>query len=244
MEKVLEVSALTKKYKNHRGIEDINLTVYKGDIFGFVGPNGAGKTTTMKCITGLCQPDQGEIRIFGHGIRENFEAAMGKVGCLIEAADAYDYMTAYENLQLVARFYPKVAKSRIDEVLDLVGLANHKKEKPDTFSSGMKQRLALAAALLPHPGFVILDEPTNGLDIDGKIQFHDIISHLSKEKGISFFISSHLIHEMERLWTRVAIIYDGKLAAEGPIKELTWDQSLEDFYVEKIKTLKGGKLYG
>ncbi|MDA8235726.1 MAG: ABC transporter ATP-binding protein [Clostridia bacterium] len=243
MEKVLEITGLTKKYKNSRGIEDINLTVYKGDIFGFIGPNGAGKTTTMKCITGLCRPDRGNIRIFGYDIKENFEPAMAKVGCLVETADAYDYMTAYENLLLVARYYPRLAGNRIDEALELVDLAGHKKEKAGTFSSGMKQRLALAAALLPQPGLVILDEPTNGLDIDGKLQFHELIVRLAKEQGITFFISSHLIHEMERLWNRVAIIYDGKPVAEGPVQELTWDQTLEQFYVEQTKALKGGKKY-
>src|SRR5690606_17846567 len=154
-----------------RGVRDISFEVAKGDIFGFIGPNGAGKTTILKIIMGLIHQDQGSVRILGHNVTEQFEQAIERVGCMIETADAYEYMSAFDNLKLAARFYPELPKSRIDEVLEQVGLTPYKKEKVSGFSFGMKQRLALGSALLSKPELVILDEPTNGLDFEGILDF-------------------------------------------------------------------------
>lgn len=240
MEIVLEIKGLTKRYRNNRGIFDINLSVYKGDIFGLFGPNGVGKTTLIKTMTRLCSADQGEVYMFGYDVFHQFEKAMGKVGCIIETGDSFEYMTAFQNLQVVSRFYPHIPKTRIDEVLELVGLEKYKKEKVKGFSSGMKQRLALAIALYSYPELVILDEPTSSMDIEGMIDFRNIIKQLSNEKQTTFFISSHFIHEMERMCNRIGIIYDGRLITSGLVSEIiNENESLESFYISQIQRVRG-----
>lgn len=232
MENVLEIQNVTKRFKNGRGIENINLLVRSGEVFGLLGPNGAGKTTLMKCIVALIQPDHGEIFINGHHVRDQFELAMKSVGTLISGVEAIDYLTAYENLLLVSRFYPELKKDRIDEVLQWVGMENHKHEKLKSFSTGMRQRVYLAAALLSNPSFVLLDEPTNGLDIEGKLDFQDLISRLAKEEGVTFILSTHLIDEVERLCDRIAILSKGTIIGEVSKSDLEEGQSFESFYIE------------
>ncbi len=242
MEKVLEVSKLTKTYKNGRGIKDVSFDVFRGDVFGFLGPNGAGKTTVMKIITGLTGADAGEVKIFGYDTTVHFEQAMSKVGCLIETADAYDYLTAYQNLSLAVRFYPGLGAARIDEVLELVGLRQYKNEKAGTYSLGMKQRLGLAAAILSGPEFIILDEPVNGLDIEGMVDIRNTISRLAREKQSTFFISSHLIHEIELICNRVGIIVNGNLVQTGAVDDLKNNRfsSLEEYYISRLRQGEGG----
>ena len=155
MEKVIEIKNLSKVYKNGRGITDINLDIHRGEIFGFLGPNGAGKTTAMKIMTGLIRPDSGDVKILGHSILEDYEQVMKKVGCIIETAETYSYLTAYENLKQVSRYYKDVDDQRIDEVLELTGILKYKNEKPRKFSLGMKQRLGIAAAILARPEVII-----------------------------------------------------------------------------------------
>ncbi|SEN67249.1 ABC transporter ATP-binding protein [Lihuaxuella thermophila] len=240
MEKVLEMKGLTKCYRNGRGIFHIDLTVYKGDIFGLFGPNGAGKTTLIKAITGLCSPDQGEVHIFGYEVSKQFEKAMEKVGCIVETGNSFEYMTAFQNLQMISRFYPHISSSRIDEVLELAGLKEVRHEKVKEFSSGMKQRLALAAALFSHPELVILDEPTSSMDIEGMIDFRNIVKKLAKEEQVTFFICNHSIHEMERMCNRIGILYDGKLIASGLASDMmNANESLEDFYMAQIRKARG-----
>jgi ABC-2 type transport system ATP-binding protein len=242
VEKILEAKDITKKYKNNRGVENISFDIYKGDVFGFLGPNGAGKTTLMKIITGLVKADKGDVKVFGYSLFNEFEKAMQKVGAIVEDAVAFEYMSAYNNLKLAARFYPEVNKKRIEEVLELVGLTEFKEEKVSDFSLGMKQRLALASALLSNPEFVILDEPTNGLDIEGIVEIRNTIKNLAKDRGISFFISSHQIHEIELTCNRVGIIYNGKLIREGQVSEILKNnsESLEDFFIRQLKENRMG----
>lgn len=244
MEKILEVKNLTKTYSNGRGIKDISFEVYKGDVFGFLGPNGAGKTTLMKLITGLSRVDKGQVKMFGFDIEDQHEKAMAKVGCLIETADAYEYMSAYKNLELAARFYKDLKKTRIEEVLEDVGLGQFKYEKVAGFSLGMKQRLGLALAILSEPEFVILDEPVNGLDIEGMVDIRNTINYLAREKQTTFFISSHLIHEIELVCNSIGIIIDGRLIREGRVSDLLIDKynSLEDYYIRQLRG-KGGTPY-
>lgn len=241
MEKILEVKDLTKLYKNGRGIKEISFDIIKGDIFGFLGPNGAGKTTVMKIITGLSKAEKGSVKIFGHAIDVANEKAMEKVGSLIETAEAYEYMSAYQNLELAARFYKNVDRARIDEVLEDVGLSAVKKEKVTGFSLGMKQRLGLAMAILSQPEFVILDEPVNGLDIEGMVDMRNTILNLAQKKLITFFISSHLIHEIELICNRIGIIINGVLIKEGKVDQLVDGQyrSLEDYYLGQLKEERG-----
>jgi ABC-2 type transport system ATP-binding protein len=237
METVLEIESLTKTYSNGRGIEDISLQVRRGDIYGCFGPNGAGKTTLMKAVAGLCRIDRGRVRVFGFDAAAHFEQAMMKTGLLIERAEAYEYMSGYKNLEMALRYYPNMAKSRIDEVLELVGLAPYKKDKVETYSLGMKQRLGIAAAIISKPELLILDEPTNGLDIEGMVEIRELILRLAREERITFFISSHLVHEMELICNRIGIMYNGKLIREGKLSELLDGSyaSLEDYFVQQVR---------
>ena len=241
MKKVLEVHGLTKLYNNGRGVKDISFEVYKGEVFGFLGPNGAGKTTVMKSITGLHTFKSGKIEILGFDLKTQFEKALGKVGAIIETADLYEYMSAYYNLKIASRFYKNMDKYSIDEILDIVQLTEFKNEKVSRFSLGMKQRLALALALISKPELVILDEPTNGLDIEGTVEMRNLIIELATNSGITFFISSHLVHEIELMCNRVAIINNGQLINNGEhiktIKEKY--TSLEDFYMDEVKRVRG-----
>jgi ABC-2 type transport system ATP-binding protein len=235
MEKVLEIIGLTKMYKNKRGITDINLDIYKGDIFGFLGPNGAGKTTAMKVMTGLMKPDSGDVKIFGHSILTDYELAMKKTGCIVETAESYSFMTAYENLRQFSRYYPDVDDKRIDEVLEIVGIFKYKNEKARNFSLGMKQRLGIAAAILSRPELVILDEPLNGLDVEGMVEMRKLIKRLSDTEKTTFFISSHLIHDVELTCNKIGIIYDGKLLSVDTTENILMNYaSLENYFISEV----------
>jgi len=242
MDPILETHQLTKVYRNDRGIRDISLQLHAGDVYGLLGPNGAGKTTFLKLITGLIRADQGKITLFNGDLVDQFEEGMQYVGCMIESADFYDFITGWQYLKLVSRFYPNITDQRIMEVLEVVGLIQVRKDKIKNYSTGMKQKLALAAAILPNPKFVILDEPTNGLDIEGTVMFRRLIKQLSEELGTTFLISSHMIHELEQLCNRVGIIVDGQLIQEGYVSDLLASgQSLEQFYIHELECWKGEK---
>lgn len=235
-EKVIEISNLTKMYKNGRGIRDINLEIDRGDIFGFLGPNGAGKTTAMKIMTGLIKPDSGDVKILGYSVLNEFEKAMKKVGCIIETSEAYSYLTAYENLKQFSRYYDDVDDKRIDEVLELVGMLKYKNEKPKKFSLGMKQRLGIAAAILGRPEVVILDEPLNGLDVEGMVHMRNIIKNLSETEKTTFFISSHLIHDVELTCTRIAVLYNGTIVSTDTTKNILNNySSLENYFISEVE---------
>ncbi|OPH57500.1 ABC transporter [Paenibacillus ferrarius] len=239
MNTILETAHLSKIYNNKRGIREISLQLHAGDVYGLLGPNGAGKTTFLKLITGLIRPDQGSVTLFGNNLADHFELGMEHVGSMIESADFHDFLSARQYLELVARFYPSVTPKHMEEVLELVGLHKVRKEKIKGFSTGMKQKLALAAAILPEPKLVILDEPTNGLDIEGTVMFRKLITQLSEEKGTSFIISSHMIHELEQLCNRVGIVVEGHLKKEGYVSELLQNnQSLEQFYIDELQLSK------
>jgi len=233
---VLEFEHVSKRYRNGKGVNGISLQVRRGDIFGFFGPNGAGKTTLMKIAAGLCRADKGRVRMFGHDVGERFEAAMRRTGVLIEKAEAFDYLSGRQNLALAARLYPDLPKCRIDEVLELVGLSASAGEKAGHYSLGMKQRLGVASALLSRPELLILDEPTNGLDIEGMAEIRELIARLARESGITFFVSSHLISEMEMICSRIGILHEGRLIREGRISDLADapGQSLEAYFIHQI----------
>jgi ABC-2 type transport system ATP-binding protein len=236
MEKIIEIEGLTKLYPNGRGIEDLHLEVCRGEIFGFLGPNGAGKTTAMKIMVGLLKPNRGTVRLFGYDIINEYEKAMTNVGSLIEVAQSYPYLSAYDNLKQFARYYPQVDKPRIEEVLNITGLERYRNEKPKKFSLGMKQRLGLAAAILSRPKLLILDEPLNGLDVQGMIDIRNLIKSLAEEEGTTCFISSHLIHDVELTCTRIGVIYNGKIlnvdTTENILKNYA---SLENYFVNEVE---------
>ncbi len=236
METVIEMQDLTKLYANGRGISDINLAIEKGEIFGFLGPNGAGKTTAMKAMTGLIRPDRGDVKIFGYSVSEQYEQAMARVGCIIEIAESYPYLSAYDNLKQLARYYPDVDNKRIDEVLELTGMLRYKQEKPKRFSLGMKQRLGLAAAILARPQVVILDEPLNGLDVEGMIDIRKLIKHMAEQDRTTFFISSHLIHDVELTCTRIGVIYNGRMLNVDSTKNILRNYAtVENYFVSEVE---------
>jgi ABC-2 type transport system ATP-binding protein len=240
LETVIEINNLTKLYKNDRGIRNINLKINKGDIFGFLGPNGAGKSTTMKIMTGLVKPDSGDVKIFGHSILEDFQKAMENVSCIIETANSYEYLTAFENLKQASRYYENVDNSRIDEVLNLLGLSKYKDEKTKKFSLGMKQRLGIAAAILSKPKIIILDEPLNGLDVEGMIDIRNIIKDMAQSYQTTFFISSHLIHDIEMTCSKIGLLYNGALVNVDTTKNILKNYvSLENYFVSEVNRNDG-----
>jgi ABC-type multidrug transport system ATPase subunit len=244
LDSILEVNEVTKLFTNGRGVRNVSFAVSKGDIFGFIGPNGAGKTTVLKIIMGLTRADQGHVRIFGHNLTDRFEQAMQHVGCMIETADAYEYMSAYDNLKLSARFYPDLPKTRIEQVLEQVSLAPYKNERVSGYSLGMKQRLGLASALLSNPQLVILDEPTNGLDIEGMVDIRNTIQQLAHEQGITFLISSHMIHDLSMIVNRIGIMYSGNLIHVVELNQLLKEgKTLEQYVVTQFQTPKESDSY-
>ncbi|MFD5021011.1 ABC transporter ATP-binding protein [Paenibacillus sp. NPDC058367] len=247
MESVVKLTGVTKEFRNGSGISGISLELQKGDVYGLLGPNGAGKTTLLKVITGLISPSFGSISLFGHDLELSYSSSMRKVGCMIESADFYDYLTPVQYLKLTASFYPNIHPERIAEVLETVGLASFAKEKIRHFSTGMKQKLAMSASIIHSPALVIWDEPTNGLDIEGVVHFRALVKELSVNQGITFLISSHMIHELEQLCNRVGILNQGVLIREGEVQELLTDSlSLEEFYITELKrgkeVLENGRL--
>lgn len=241
MDSVLKIEQLTKLYRNGRGVRDVSLQLQAGDVYGLLGPNGTGKTTLLKLITGLIRADQGHVAVFGRSQADYFEQNMREVGCMIESADFHDFLTAQQYLRQIARYHTHISSVNIAEALELVGLSKVRNEKIKGFSTGMKQKLALAAAILPNPKFVILDEPTNGLDIEGTVMFRRVIQQLSANFGTTFIISSHMIHELEQLCNRVGILIDGCVEQEGYVAELVaHNQSLEQFYIAHLEGRKGG----
>lgn len=209
--KVLEIKNLTKKYNNRIVVDDLTLTVFEGEIFGFLGANGAGKSTTMKMITGLAKIDSGDIFVCGKSIKTDFENAIINVGGVIENPEMYKNFSGLENLNYFASLYENVSKNRIKRIVELVGLSDRIKDKVKTYSLGMKQRLGIAQSLLHKPKLLILDEPTNGLDPEGIINLRRFLKKISIKEKISILISSHNIAEMELICDTVGIINNGVL---------------------------------
>ena len=233
-EPVLEIKQLTKEVAGIKLVENINLTLEKGDIYGFLGPNGAGKTTTLRMIMRLIFPTAGEIIISGNSIVDQPLLALGHVGSIIETPAFYLHLTALQNLKLSATLaLVDVPTQRIHDVLDLVGLPNVKNKPVKTFSLGMKQRLGLANALLCSPRLIILDEPTNGVDPQGLRELKDLLKELAESQQITFLISSHMLREMEDLCNKVAFIQRGRIIEQGRLDTLLKTHhvtSLEDLF--------------
>lgn len=223
-EKVIEITGLTKKFKNLTAVNNLNLNVYKGDVFGFLGPNGAGKSTTIRMLLTLIKPTSGKIKIFGKDLIQQRKEILAKVGAIVEKPDFYLYLTAYKNLEILGKMSGiSISKKNIMEILDLVGLDKRYNSKVKTFSHGMKQRLGIAQTLLHNPELIILDEPTTGLDPQGMKEIRDLIIYLSKEKGKTIFLSSHILREIELIANRMVIINKGQNIIEGDVKQLLND---------------------
>ncbi len=220
-DKIIEVHGLTKKFKHLTAVDDLELNVYRGDVFGFLGPNGAGKSTTIRMLLSLIRPTSGSIAIFGKPLNAHRREILQKIGAIVEKPDFYLYLTAFQNLELLAKISGRtVSRQRIREMLTLVKLNERAHSKVKSFSHGMKQRLGIAQALLHDPELIILDEPTTGLDPQGMKELRDLILYLSKEKGKTIFLSSHILKEVEDIATRLIIINRGKTQVQGAVQEL------------------------
>lgn len=221
MEPIVQVSGLCKKFGTFSAVEELSFSVNYGDIYGFLGQNGAGKSTTIRMLLGLVHPDKGDIVINGESLVRNKKSILADVGAIIERPDMYGYLSAWDNLKIFARLSGKpVSKTRMYEVIEMVGLTGREKDKVKTYSQGMKQRLGIAIALVHDPQLLLLDEPTNGLDPQGIAEMRDLIKALGKDMGKTIIISSHLLYEIEQVANRMIIIDKGKKVVEGTVSEL------------------------
>lgn len=217
---LIETSGLCKRYGKAMRVNDLNLCVPEGAIYGFLGPNGAGKSTTLKMILGLVRPTAGSIAVFGKTVTDkNRMGMLRQVGSLIESPAYYGHLTAYENLRII-QLLRGVPEEWISEALAVVRLDGQQNKRVSQFSLGMKQRLGLAAALLSHPRLLILDEPTNGLDPAGIQEMRALIESLPERYGMTVVVSSHLLSEIDQLATHVGIISDGELVFQNTLKKL------------------------
>lgn len=220
-EKIIEVSGLTKVFKELTAVNNLTLNVYKGDVFGFLGPNGAGKSTTIRMLLSLIRPTSGTIKIFGLPLLTHRNDILRRIGAIVEKPDFYGYMTAYRNLEILGSISGcDTSKKRIMEILELVGLEKRYKSKVKTYSHGMKQRLGIAQALLHNPDLIILDEPTTGLDPQGMKEIRDLIIHLSRDQKKTIFLSSHILYEVELVANRMVILNKGTTIIEGAVQDL------------------------
>lgn len=225
-ENIIQTDSLNFQYSKHlKVLDDISINVPKGSIYGFLGPNGAGKSTTMRLLTGII-PEQGNaIKLFGKPLQNQLPEVFTKIGSLVESPALYLHLSGIDNLKYIAKLR-NIPEEKITEVLALVDLTNAGNRKAKQYSLGMKQRLAIAMALLSEPELLLLDEPVNGLDPNGIIDIRKLLVKLNREKGVTIFVSSHLLSEIEKMCTHVAIINKGKLRFEGTMQELSKKTSL------------------
>ncbi len=214
---VLETTNLTKTYSRKNVVSNLNMKIRKGDIYGFIGKNGAGKSTTIKMIAGMISPSSGSIKLFGE---EKLDEPRKKIGCIIENPTFYPYMSAHDNIEAQRILKGVKDKSVTNELLEVVGLKDVGKKKLKKFSLGMKQRLAIALALVGDPEILLLDEPINGLDPSGIREIRELILKLSEEAGITILISSHILGELTKISSSYGVIRDGKLVGQFTKEEL------------------------
>jgi len=217
---IVRCREVTKRYGSTVALDRLSLEIPRGQVLALLGENGAGKTTLMRLILGLQWPDAGEIRLFGETLLADREGLLARLGSMIEFPSFYPHLTGLENVEIVRRLR-SLPRSETDRVLGLVGLGDASRRKAAGYSQGMKQRLAIATALLGEPELVILDEPTNGLDPNGIREVRELITGLPSRTGATVFVSSHLLAEVEQIADRVAIVQRGRLLFEGTLEELT-----------------------
>lgn len=228
---IIQTNGLTRRFHNITAVDHVTLQVPQGSIYGFLGPNGAGKTTTIRLLLRLIRPNEGAVHIFGLSLPQQRQAILRKVGAFVELPSLYPHLTGYENLDITRRLLG-ADRQKINDVLKIVRLEKDSKRLVRGYSLGMRQRLALALALLGDPELLILDEPTNGLDPAGIQEMRALIRHLATERGITIFISSHLLNEVEQIATHVGIVFKGKLIFQGALNQL---QAESESYIQ-IKT--------
>ncbi|MBI2843941.1 MAG: ABC transporter ATP-binding protein [Armatimonadetes bacterium] len=220
MDTILETCNLGKRFGSLRAVDGLDLAVERGDVFGFLGPNGAGKSTTIRMMLGLVRPSCGCVRIFGCDVWHDRGRALSKVGALVESPAFYRYLTGRQNLWLLSELSGGASPEAIDAALERVGLSDRADDKVRSYSHGMRQRLGIAQALVCSPELVILDEPTNGLDPQGMKEVRELIRSLAAEHGMTVFLSSHLLYEVEQVCTKVAVIHRGRQLVSGTVVDL------------------------
>ncbi len=218
MRPAIVTESLSKRYGSRIAVDSLSIQVERGTVFGLLGPNGAGKTTTIAMLLGLVAPTSGNAYVLDVPVGSQLPLALRKVGTMIESPALYPYLSGAENLHVLARA-GGIARGRVAEVLDTVGLSERGRDPARTYSQGMRQRLAIAAALLPDPELIILDEPTNGLDPAGTVEIRDLVRSLASQ-GRTILLCSHMLHEVEQLCTRVAIMKEGQLVVQGRVDDL------------------------
>ncbi|MDU1569057.1 MAG: ABC transporter ATP-binding protein [Clostridium sp.] len=239
--KVLEVKGLKKRLGKREIIKDISFSVEEGEIFGFLGPNGAGKTTTIRMLVGLINPNGGNISICGHDLKNDTENALKEVGAVVENPELYKYLSGRENLMQIARIR-NIPKTQVDETIKLVGLENRIDDKVRKYSLGMKQRLGLAASLLSNQKLLILDEPTNGLDPSGILDFREVVKKAAKERGMAVFISSHILSEVQHLCDRVAFINHGTIKSVENVMNESMETDTDIICLKLLQEIDTNKL--
>ena len=220
MSALVEVERLSKSFGRVRALSEVSFSVEEGEILGFLGPNGAGKTTTIRILLGLLHGDGGTAKIGGHNCWTDHVRASRLFGATLEQPGFYGFLSGRDNLRQFARMLGPATEKQISELLDLVGITDRADDKVKRYSMGMRQRLALAQALLGKPRLLVLDEPTNGLDPNGIHGLRILLRNLATERGLTIFFSSHLLSEVEELCDRVVVLHRGEVKASGPLTEL------------------------
>ncbi len=238
----LRAEHLAKRYGARQAVVDASFSLRQGEVFGFLGPNGAGKTTTIRMLVGLVKPSAGRVLVDGHDLAREREAALRRMGCIVESPDFYDYLTGRENLMHFARMIDRQALDRIEPLAEMLRVRERLDDRVRTYSLGMRQRLGIAQALLGEPAVLVLDEPANGLDPAGIRELRELLRRLADERGLAVFVSSHLLGEIERMCDRLAIVHRGRVLAEGAMAELTGAgrRSLEEVFLD----VTGGETVG
>jgi ABC-2 type transport system ATP-binding protein len=223
---LIETRGLTRRFSTQLAVNNLNLSVPAGEVYGFLGPNGAGKTTAIRMLLGLIRPNAGEVRLFGQSLNGNHQSLMRRVGALVESPSLYPHLTGRENLEVTRRLLGS-PRNLIDVALETIKLTKDAHRRVREYSLGMRQRLGLALALLNKPELLILDEPTNGLDPAGIHEMRDLIRRLPEEFGVTVFLSSHLLSEVEQIASHIGIIHEGSLLFQGTLAELQAKQQTQ-----------------
>lgn len=228
MKYAIETNHLSKQYKDVRAVNNVNLQVKQGEIFGFLGLNGAGKTTTIRMLLGMIRPSEGNVEVLGQALGHDGRGPWAQVGHLVESPSAYPELTVRENLDIARRLHGIKSPKAVEDVMEKLSIASYSKRKAGTLSMGNLQRLGLARAMIHHPSLLILDEPANGLDPAGVVEIRELLEGLAKN-GVTVFMSSHILTEVDRLATRIGIIHKGRI-----IEDLDANK-LEEFRAKRLE---------
>lgn len=239
---MIELRHVSKSFAQRPAVQDLSLTVPRGEIYGLLGHNGAGKSTAIGMMLGQVWPSGGEVLVCGHNVQNDRQRALARVGAIFESPVFYDYLSGYRNLEILSYYSGPTPVARIREVIDWVGLTGREQSKVRTYSHGMRARLAIAQALLPDPELLILDEPSDGLDPEGIHEMRETIIRLQRELSLTILLSSHLLNEVEQLCTRIAVMNQGRKVFEGTIAEATrrhnWVRLVTDNFPEAVARLR------